>query len=262
VQGQLAPGVPMPQGSAPSGAPIGADGRMPGLPPGVPLGPPAAGAAAQGGTAQMPASVGAPSKRVGALDVTRTAVPTRVTCEAQLSIARTDLRHSGGEFTIPVVLKPAACLPPISFSSTWIHIVDSTGFRFVADPNTSTTARDAMISIGAGNFFIRQEPPAQPGLAAAPGRLVFGLDKRGKTDTKRITGWTEYGTGVIAAHPGHPWLSVTSRPGKNKQQTYEVTVRDGSKLGPGRHDSYIDLVPEGSAPGLRIPVVVEVPGAY
>jgi hypothetical protein len=141
-------------------------------------------------------------------------------------------------------------------------MLDAGEFRFVAEPNTSTAARDATISIGGSNFFIRQEPPAQPGLAAAPSHLVFGLDKRGKADTKRITGWTEYGAGVIQARAGHPWLSVTPRKGKNKRQIYEVTVQSGSGLGPGRHDSYIDLVPEGSGPALRIPVVVEVPGAY
>ena len=38
---------------------------------------------------------------------------------------------------------------------------------------------------------MRQSPPAQVGLAAAPGRLVFGINRKGVTDTKILTAWTE-----------------------------------------------------------------------
>jgi hypothetical protein len=116
-----------------------------------------------------------------------------------------------------------------------------------------------LIAIGDATYFVRQEPPAQPGLAAVPGRLVFGMDRRGKTDTKRVSGWTEYGSGAITARAADPWLSIKPIPGKKARQTYDVTVRPDAALGPGRHDTYIELVPEGSAPPLRIPVVVEVP---
>jgi len=269
VTGELAPGVPMPGAARPNGAPVGADGRMPGLPPGVPLGPPgptptpAGGAGSTGGRAATPGAGGAPSNRVNPADVTRSTstVPKRIVCEAQLGLARTDLPSSGGEFTITVGLRPAACRPPVAFAAPWIHLVDASAFRFAAEPNTSNSIREVMISIGDSSFFVRQQPPAQPGLAAVPSHLVFGIDKRGRTDTKKITGWTEYGSGVIQARAGHPWITITPRgSAKDKRQGYDVTIRRDARLGPGRHDSYIDLVPEGSAPALRIPVVVEVPG--
>jgi hypothetical protein len=273
VTGELAPGVPMPGGARPNSAPVGADGRMPGLPPGVPLGPPAPTPNPAGGgvvnpgpgPTAAPGGGSAPVNRISPADVSRSpaAVPKRIVCEAQLGLARTDLPSSGGEFTISIALRPPSCRPPVAFAASWIHLVDAPSFRFAAEPNTSNSVREVMISIGDSGFFVRQQPPAQPGLAAVPSRLVFGIDKRGKTDTKQITGWTEYGSGMIQARAGHPWLSVTPRrSGKDKRQGYDVTVRREAALGPGRHDSYIDLVPEGSAPALRIPVVVEVPGVF
>jgi hypothetical protein len=155
------------------------------------------------------------------------------------------------------------CRPPVLFSSTWIRLIDAAEFRFLAEPNTSTTTRDAIIAIGETSFFVRQGPPAQPGLAAAPGSLVFGLDKRGKTDTKRITAWTEYGSHTFTARAGHPWLSVTPRRSKDERQVYDVTVRQKAGLGPGRYDTFVELTPGGSTTAsLRIPVVVEVPGTF
>ena len=160
----------------------------------------------------------------------------------------------------PAVVTPAGCVPAIRTDFAWIQVMDAAGFRFAAEPNMSSGARSAIITIGEASFFVHQEPPAQQGLAAAPGRLVFGMDKRGKTQTKRITGWSEKGFGGITAYARDPWLSVTPRRGKDNRQAYDVTVRPGAGLGPGRYDSSIELKPSGDAPSLRIPVVVEVPG--
>ena len=209
----------------------------------------------------MPGAPNAPSPRVSPGAITQTPAPTKpIPCEVRLHLARIDLPPVGGEFSIPAVATPATCRPKLQFESTWLRVLDPVAFRLVADPNTTAVARDVVVAIGQASFFVRQEPPAQPGLAAAPGRLVFGVDRKGKTDTKSIAAWTEYGSGSITARAGNPWLSVKPLKRKKDRQAYEVTVQRDAKLGPGRHDSYIELAPEGSGPTLRIPVVVEVTG--
>ena len=165
----------MPGGGRPSSAPIGADGRMPGLPPGVPLGPPGRPGPAPSVPSQSQSSQ--PS-RVDPMAVTRTPAASKpIPCEVRLGLGRTDLPYVGGEFSIPAVVTPASCRPKIAFGPTWLRVLDPTAFRLAADANTSAVARDAVITIGDTSFFVRQDPPAQPGLAAAPSRLVFGIDK-------------------------------------------------------------------------------------
>jgi hypothetical protein len=251
----------MPGAQPNSGGPIGADGRMPGLPPGVPLGPPGPGSSRPSVPQQLENAP--PSSQVTPIAVTRTpAAPRPIPCEVRLGLARTDLPYSGGEFSIPAFVTPSTCRPKVVFEPSWIRVLDPAAFLMTADPNTSNVARDAIVMIGDTSFFIRQEPPAQPGLAAAPGRLVFGIDKEGRTDTKALSAWTEYGTGAMTARAGEQWLTVKPRRGKDNRQAYDVTVQREAKLGPGRHDTYIELIPEGSGPPLRIPVVVEVVGAF
>lgn len=221
------------------------------------MGPPAREPAYDSG----PRGTGLPPARPTPGSITRTNVPKPITCTARLELARTNLPPNGGEFTVPAVVTPAGCAPAVALASPWVRTVDAATFRFQADANTSNLVRDTLISVGETSFFVRQEPPAQPGLAAAPSRLTFGLDKKGKTDSKRITAWTENGAGKFAARPGHPWLTLKPRRNKDQRQTYEVSVQRNAGLGPGRYDTFVELRPSGSTNAIRIPVVVEVPGA-
>jgi hypothetical protein len=166
----------------------------------------------------------------------------------------------GAEFTISASMEPAFCAAPAPATTDWVRVVDAATLRFAADPNTTKSVRTAIIPIGDASFLVEQDPPPQPGLAAAPGRLVFAIDKHGKTDKKRIAAWSESGGGKFTVRGGHAWLSVTSSKPKNNHQQYEVTVAENAGLGPGTHDTFVELMPEGSSASLRIPVVVEVVG--
>jgi hypothetical protein len=190
-----------------------------------------------------------------------TALPKVPSCEVSLLAVRTDLPQQGGEFAVPAALQPVGCSASIALDDTWLRIADSSTLRFVAEPNTSAVPRDVTIVVGGRSFYVRQMPPPQPGLAAAPSSLTFGIGKDGKADDKTLTVWSDRGSGKFVATPGHPWLTVTPKRNKNGRQSYEVVVRRKAGLRPGRHDSYVELSPAGvQGMFLRIPVVVEVFG--
>jgi hypothetical protein len=162
---------------------------------------------------------------------------------------------------VPAALQPAGCSASIAFDDKWLRIADARTLRFVAEPNTSAVPRDVTIVVGGRSFYIRQMPPPQPGLAAAPSSLTFGIGKNGKADEKTLTVWSDRGSGKFIATPGHPWLTVTPKRNKKGRQSYEITVRKEAGLRPGRHDTFVELAPAGvQAVPLRIPVVVEVFG--
>jgi hypothetical protein len=255
-------GTAIPNDSAPAGqqppapgGPIGADGRMPMIPPGVPLpGSPAE---------RKQQAIGVPpSNRItpGPPAPAVTPAKPQARCDVILSVSRTELSSIGGEFTINAAMQPAFCATPGSLAVDWVRVVDAAALRFSADPNNTNSVRETVIAVGNASFFLIQEPPAQPGLAAAPSRLVFAIDKEGKTDKKRFAAWTEYGSRKFKVRGGHPWLSITPHKPKDDREVYEVTVARDAGLGAGTHDSFVELVPEGAAASLRIPVVVEVVG--
>jgi len=187
------------------------------------------------------------------------AVPSLPTCDVTLRLSRTELPPTGGEFAISTVRKPANCPTSIALSVPWLTTVDPSELRFEAEPNNTGATRDALILIGGQSFLVRQSPPAQVGLAAAPGRLVFGINRKGATDIKILTAWTEQPAGSFIAKPQHPWLVVTPKRHKEHRQVYEVTVKPGADLPPGRHDSEIEISAEGAPDrSIVIPVVVEV----
>jgi len=180
-------------------------------------------------------------------------------CEVTLRLSRTDLPPGGGEFTVSTIRKPANCPASIAVSVPWLTTADPSELRFEAEPNNTGATRDALILIGGVSFLVRQSPPAKLGLAAAPGRLVFGIDRKGLTDTKTITAWTEQNAGSFVAKPQHSWLVVTPKRNKEHRQTYEVTIQPGAALPPGRHDTQIEISAAGAPErSIVIPVVVEV----
>ena len=257
VPGVMPPGVPLGATSgvpAPGSSPAGSPAP---LPPGVPGGVRPGGAApATGPTPGAVAPAIAPSATA-----TATARPKIAPCEVTLLSVRIDVPQAGGEFAVPAALQPAGCSATIAFNDAWLRIADSRTLRFVAEPNTSPVPRDAMIVVGGRSFYVRQVPPPQPGLAAAPSSLTFGLDKNGRTQEKTLTVWSDRGNGKFVATPGHPWLTVTPKRSKDGRQSYEVAVRKEAGLRPGRHDTFVELAPAGvQAMPLRIPVVVEVFG--
>jgi hypothetical protein len=257
VGGQIAPLPPAPVGQQPpaTGGPIGADGRMPVVPPGIPLpGSPAERARQSIGV--PPSNRVTPETAVGSV----TPAKPRPRCDVTLGLARTELSSVGGEFTITATMQPAFCATPRPLTANWVRVVDAATLRFSADPNNTNAVRETVINLGDASFYVVQEPPAQPGLAAAPSRLVFAIDKDGKTDKKRFSAWTEYGSRKFNARGGHAWLTVTPRKPKDNHAVYEVTVARDAGLGPGTHDTFVELVPEGASASLRIPVVVEVVG--
>jgi hypothetical protein len=236
-------------GSSPAGTPAP-------LPPGVPGGvQPGGGPARSGGP--TPAAVAPGVAATGSAPARPKVVP----CEVSLLSIRTEIPQAGGEFAVPAALQPAGCPATIAFNDAWLRIADSRTLRFIAEPNTSPVPRDAMIVVGGRSFYVRQMPPPQPGLAAAPSSLTFGLDKNGEAREKTLTVWSDRGNGKFVATPGHPWLTVTPKRNKDGRQSYEVTVRREAGLRPGRHDTFVELSPAGvPALPLRIPVVVEVFG--
>lgn len=176
-------------------------------------------------------------------------------------MARTELPPTGGEFSLPAVVKPTACPASVAISVPWLKLVDLPNLRFAADPNASSAVREAVVLLSGTPFFVRQTPPPQVGLAAVPSRLVFGIGKNGRCERQIITAWTESPSATVTARAQHSWLVITAKRQKGERQIYEVTIRDDAKLPAGRHDSQIELSTKGSAtPSLVIPVVVEVVG--
>ena len=91
---------------------------------------------------------------------------------------------SGGEFLAPAVLNPAACPPSVAFAAPWLKLKDQSKLQFVAEPNTTTATRETSIMIGDRSIVVRQLHPPQPGLGVAPSRLVFAVDKDGRSERK------------------------------------------------------------------------------
>jgi hypothetical protein len=176
-----------------------------------------------------------------------------------LRLARTELPPAGGEFTVPALREPADCPASIAVSAPWLATSDPSELSFVAEPNGTANSRDTLIVVGGRQFYVRQSAAAQAGLAVVPGRLVFGINRKGETDTKTLTAWTEQPSGNFVVKPQHPWLVITPKREKDHRQIYEVTVRRDAALPPGRHDSQIELSTAGAPQRtLTIPVVVEV----
>ncbi len=222
-------GMPSQGGPPPPGSrPVTPNGQIQPLPPGVVP----AGQQPQGSGAIPATPAAAPANAPLA-----SAVPSLPTCDVTLRLSRTELPPTGGEFAISTVRKPANCPTSIALSVPWLTTVDPSELRFEAEPNNTGATRDALILIGGQSFLVRQSPPAQVGLAAAPGRLVFGINRKGATDIKILTAWTEQPAGGFIAKPQHPWLVVTPKRHKEHRQVYEVTVKPGADLPPGRHDT-------------------------
>jgi hypothetical protein len=242
-------GPPPPPGSAP----VTPGGRFQPLPPGVvPAGQPSS--TAPGSPPASPSPAG-----VTNVPVTASAVSKLPTCEVTLRLSRTEIPPVGGEFTVPAVRQPVNCPASIAISAPWLATTDASGLQFTAEPNNTGATRDTLIVIGGRSFFVRQSPPAQLGLAAAPGRLVFGINRKGEADTKILTAWTEQPSGSFVAKPQHSWLVVTPTSSKEHRQTFNVTVKAGAGLPPGRHDTQIEISAAGAPErSITIPVVVEV----
>ena len=184
-------------------------------------------------------------------------------CRVTLRVARTELNAEGGEFVLPAVMNPPACDSSIAYSAQWLQLTDEKRLQFVVEPHTGSTVREVMILIGDRSFLLRQMPPPQIGLAAAPSRLVFGVNKRGDSGSQLLTAWTERPSGNFTLRPGHPWLIVTAKKNNQDRQVYEVAVKAKSGLPPGRHDSWIEVSAAGYPnASLTIPVVVEVEGVF
>jgi hypothetical protein len=253
-------GVPMPAGVPAQGGPppapgssprpVTPEGRFSPLPAGVvPAGQPAQGAPAA--PAPGPAPSPSPSTPVS--------VQKPQTCQVTLRLARTELPSAGGEFTVSAVRDPANCPASIAVSAPWLATLDPSELSFVAEPNATGSSRDTLIVIGGRQFYVRQSAPPQVGLAAVPGRLVFGINRKGESDTKTLTAWTEQPSGSFVAKPQHPWLVITPKRGKEHRQSYDISVRPDAGLPPGRHDTQIELSTAGAPERtLTIPVVVEV----
>ena len=190
------------------------------------------------------------------------AVPSKPTCEVTLRNARMELTASGGEFLAPATLNPAACPLSVAFAAPWLKLKDQSKLQFVAEPNTTTATRETSVLIGDRSIVVRQLHPPQPGLGVAPSRLVFAVDKDGRSEKKDFAAWSELTSETLTVRAAHPWLLVTPKKSNKDRQVYEVTVQDKSGLTPGRHDTEIQIVTAGDKRSLRIPVVVEVEGVF
>lgn len=285
---QLPPGVPNPGANIPSvpipGVPI------PGVPvPAIPIqGVPNPGVPSPGGagrssqaspssqapSSQVPSSQASPSQASpGVPSPPAAADPARVktadaptasttpACDVLLRVTRMDLPHEGGNFVLPAILEPPRCPASVAFTSTWLKLTDPAELRFAVEPNTDAGPRDALIVLGQQSFFVRQAPPPQPGLAAAPSHLVFGVNRKGEASTQMLTAWSDLASAEITVRAAHPWLTVTPAKSKKDRKAYEVTIQPDARLMPGRYDSQIEITSTG-APGksILIPVVVEAVG--
>ena len=131
----------------------------------------------------------------------------------------------------------------------------------MAEPNTTGAVRDAVILAGGASFYVRQDVPVQPGLAAAPSQLTFGVDKKGRTSKQTLAVWADQESATFLTKVSHPWLQVTPKRGNRGRQVYEVTVQRDASLAPGRYDTTIELYAQGApARSITVPVVVEVFG--
>lgn len=242
-------------------SPVGGGG--PGvLPPGIPAGvsgssgssgTSGAGSGAVSGSAKP--SVAAPSSASAAI------VPKAVSCEVSLRLGRTDLPHTGGEFQVPVILKPAGCPASVATAAPWIRMIDAGTLKLSAEPNLSAATREAMVLVGERSYFVRQAAAPQPGLAAAPGRLVFAVNRKGESGSKVLTIWSDRAGASFKARSTHPWLSIAPRKGEDGRQSYEVSMQPGAALPPGTHDATIELSVTGAqGHSVLVPVVVEVEG--
>ena len=265
-------GPPPPPGASPVGiGPGGAPIRQ--MPPGVPAGaaPGATGTAAtpnarppgpQQVGVQLPGTPPPGTPPAGAAD-SPAIVPKVVPCEVTLLEGRVDLRASGGEFPIPVIRKPTDCPASVAISVPWLELVNIPRLLLVAQPNSTQSARDAVVLIGGRSFFVRQPAEPQPALAAAPSRLVFSVNLKGESSKQRLAAWGEPSSSNFVARPQHPWLVVILKSDKDGRQVFEVAIKSGAALPPGRHDSAIELFAAGSPNrSLTIPVVVEVEGRF
>ena len=277
-------GPPPPPGASPIGPrPGGAPIRQ--LPPGLPMGA-VPGATGTGVKPRVPPTTGAqpagvqppgvpvpdaqPSPGVQPPGVTPSGeadappiVPKLVSCEVTFTEGRIEISAEGGEFPIPAVLKPAGCPASIGISVPWLAVAEALRLELAVEPNRTPSTREAVVLIAGRSFFIRQAAQPQPALAAAPSRLVFAVNVKGESGTKRLTAWGEAASANFVARSRHPWLLVTPKTNTDGRRAYEISIKPGAALPPGRHDSAIELFEAGSPNrSLVIPVVVEVEGRF
>ena len=153
--------------------------------------------------------------------------------------------------------------PSVGVSGVWLqHVEGSPGvLRFTAVPNDDAESRRAVLVIGSSSLVIVQAGLPVVQAASAPGRLVFGVDRKGRIDTRRLRVWQETAggdSGTLTLSSTVPWIKL------GKQETRKGVVRaevsiDASTLPP---DAYLEaaILATSSQPGrapLRIPVLVE-----
>ncbi|HYI98047.1 MAG TPA: hypothetical protein VEX68_31200 [Bryobacteraceae bacterium] len=267
----------VPTGVPAVGVPVGVPGAQPGaapisvqspsggppppqtVPPQMPPGVPTPGAPAGGGARTVP-SISSPATPAAINNTPAT--PSKPTCEVTLRTGRLELAAAGGEFFAPATLYPAACPSSVAFTVPWLKLKDQNKLLFVAEPNTTADTRETLIVIGDRSIFVRQAHSQQPGLAAAPSRLIFAVDKEGRAEKKDFAAWSELTSETFTVSAGHPWLLVTPKKSTQDRHIYEVTIQTKSGLTPGRYDSNIQIVTAGGKRSLTIPVVVEVEGVF
>jgi hypothetical protein len=289
AQNPVGGGPPPPPGASPIGPrPGGAPIRQ--LPPGLPIGA-APGSTGRGAkpaiqptTGAKPAGVQPPGVQVPGVQVPDTQpspgvqppgavpsgdadappiVPKMIPCEVTLTEGKIEIPAEGGEFPIPAVLKPAGCPASIAISVPWLAVAEASRLELAVEANLTPSTREAVALIAGRSLFIRQAAQPQPALAAAPSRLVFAVNVKGESQTKRLTAWGEAPLSNFVARPRHPWLVVTPKTSSDGRQAFEIAIKPEAALPPGRHDSSIELFAAGSPNrSLLIPVVVEVEGRF
>lgn len=213
-------------------------------PPGAPMIP----GLTQGSTSGAPGSVPA----------TTAAVPS---CEVTLVNPGVSVGENGGIVDIAIAPLAPGCQPPVAASGTWLqlakHGVTSTAIRFSAAPNTTPYARTANVVIGERVFTVEQAGLIRTRLAAAPERLVVGMDRKNKELKRQLTVWADDVSKVLKLSPSAPWIQV--HPGKTQKdgrKSYAIIVDASSMDKRQKYEGIITVTAEG-APALEIPVIVE-----
>lgn len=188
-------------------------------------------------------------------------------CKVRFSKMMDTVAAFGGVVELQLTFTPAKCRTAPAVSAGWLQPVAGTGkegyYKFSVPPNPTAEPRTVAVALGDQKFVVRQEPGRRVHIAAAPSRLVFGINGASPPNSRILTIWSEEKDLIYAVSPSaEKWLRMKplAAKGPADQRRFQIEVNPVG-LAPGRHEARIQIYATGVVNGpLVIPVVVEAPG--
>ncbi len=133
-------------------------------------------------------------------------------------------------FRFPPYSKPSGCPASIGISVPWLAVAEASRLELAVEPNRTPSTREAAALIAGRSFFIRQAAQPQLRSPRLPSRLVFAVNVKGESGTKRLTAWARRLQRISSRSTRTRRLLVTPKTNTDGRRAYEISIKPGAAL--------------------------------